>query len=522
MGVIIILFVLCLAIFVRTSILSDAAIPQDWAEGIASYDILYNREPTEPHLLPVLGNGVISWQIDSPFILVNGLYTRRGNDSARVCLARLPSLLSVHIRPPFGAVEVSLNPVIRNDSLPILSILSKTTSNFVGEALDLRSGSFMRRLRFFRSASEDVVRTEAVVDVEQRWYAHRSIHSLLVLEVQATTRTPTALSAEPMELRMELNTGVGHSTEEETGEAEEPGEGKEEGGSRRAIHGIRGRSHSKQGAEADVVFRNLSAEYPGLSVYTGVLHAPENASAAPPSIALVSTPLPRSLLITNNETWYFLSAVRTSLGARGRDGGREGGGADRLLQETLLDHRLAQGMAASGELYELHKDDWKQWWRQVGIEMETRGGREEGQKGGWEGGREGGTGGSGVIPLPAAVNASFYALGSAARDDRPWGVPRGGRGEGGAEEGTEEGDASQHVGWEMEVYIFPALLLFNPAWARALLQYRFQRLEIATTSAMAVGEGDGKEGERRIGAMREEGADRGDEKGGGRRGASSG
>lgn len=365
-----------------TTTTTTAAVPEDWAAGVRRHDLLYVGDEGA-QLPPVLGNGVVGWQVDAPFLFLSGVNTRDNEGSVR--RAHIPAQLS--IRPQAGG--------------------NATSTVFLGEALDVRSGSFVRRRRFTSSSS---------VTVEQRWYAHRAFRSVLAMELKVTTSVTLTT---PFELKL-VDTAA------------------------------------NQDQERDVVFTDLSPLYPDLRVWRGKVQAPEtNKSTAeqdPVAVILVSTPVPSSLSITGNQTWHFVSAVRTSVGDPMGKYGKD------PLQGTLLDHKMAQMMAPSQELFGLHRDNWKEWWNGVGIEVASTDA--------W---------------LPAAVNASLHALNSAAREDWPFGLARGGL--------TE--DHGGHTFWDAEMYLLPSLLLFNPAWARGLLEYRMDRLAAALARARTLGFSEG-------------------------------
>lgn len=87
-----------------------AAIPgEDWAEGIARHDLLFDpTDPAagEPQLQPVLSNGLVGWTVDAPHVFLAGVYNGEGRP-APSHRARIPATLAleVAVKETSGAAE---------------------------------------------------------------------------------------------------------------------------------------------------------------------------------------------------------------------------------------------------------------------------------------------------------------------------------------------------------------------------------------------------------------------------------
>ena len=83
-----------------------------------------------------------------------------------------------------------------------------------------------------------------------------------------------------------------------------------------------------------------------------------------------------------------------------------------------------------------------------------------------------------VVEASQAVNSSLYALLSSASDSLPYGLSPGGLGN-----NAYEG----HTFWDQDTWMYPTLLLLQPAAARMCLQYRFDRVNGAAIKATSNG-----------------------------------
>jgi trehalose/maltose hydrolase-like predicted phosphorylase len=176
---------------------------------------------------------------------------------------------------------------------------------------------------------------------------------------------------------------------------------------------------------SDIAFNEISSSP---LVMFGHILASEETYSPLVQVAYASTPLPQQLTLESGETsttFYFITALRTSLES------------SNPAEDALQDYEMANVMAPS--LLKAHKQAWQQ--RLVGrVEIE------------------------GDLALAQAVNASWYALLASVRDDWPWSLSPG---------GLATNGYNGHTFWDCETWMYPTLLLLQPAIAQSLLEYRF-------------------------------------------------
>jgi len=152
-------------------------IPSDWAPRVAAGDMLYSpTEPSDVRLMASVGNGYIATTVSSDTQYVGGVYNGLS----------------------------SLTPSHRARIPATLAIATPQTS-ITATALDLERAIYYRRSQGTMSGD--------VFKVEQRWYAHRLHHHLLVheIEVDATecqSDLNLALSSSPGSNSSDINFGV--------------------------------------------------------------------------------------------------------------------------------------------------------------------------------------------------------------------------------------------------------------------------------------------------------------------------
>lgn len=122
-----------------------------------------------------------------------------------------------------------------------------------------------------------------------------------------------------------------------------------------------------------------------------------------------------------------------------------------LHNATMRFKQLSAVSAA--ELLASHKAGMEDVWRS-GIELE------------------------GNTTVAAAVNSSLFYLRSSAWQDWPWALTPG---------GLPTQDYHRHAFWDQETWMLPNLVLLSPGLARALLQYRIDRLNAAIGRAVEYG-----------------------------------
>jgi len=86
-----------------------AAIPDDWAKGVARHDLLFSPSDPTTMLQPVLSNGLVGWTVGAPHVFLAGVYNGEGQLSHR---ARIPATLAVAVKGPAGAEESYLGTCV--------------------------------------------------------------------------------------------------------------------------------------------------------------------------------------------------------------------------------------------------------------------------------------------------------------------------------------------------------------------------------------------------------------------------
>ena len=332
------------AVLVSLGILSVAAQPADWVAEIAAVDMLY--APSEPSVLPVIGNGFLATTIASDSVYVSGLYngylTTGPSHGARV-----PAPLAV--RAPGTVSDV---------------------------ALQLREATYYRRsfidpapgVPCFANTSVSCTNSASRVYVEQRFYAHRLVPSLLVMEVEVLLSDTHAAAA------------ATSATDED------------------APLAVLQLVNVPGPASPDVSFVAvpLPAGAPYSIVNGSTRVAETNSSGLQAAAVLVSAWPARNMLIvdTAGVTTAFVAVIRTTVETP----------AAQLVAAVEADFNLAQVLMANGTLHSSHVTEWANFAWGSGVDLVGPGRRD----------------------VAAASNASVYALLSSVRADRPFGIGPGG------------------------------------------------------------------------------------------------
>ena len=339
-----------------------AAQPPDWRPRIAGADMLW--APTDAALdssrMPVVGNGFVATQLCPPrdggagfssSLYVAGVYA--GVVSNR---ARIPSGLSAMCVPAPGQPADA--------------------------ALDLRRATYYRRSTVPASApgactlASTATCASAPVTIEQRFYAHRALPSVMVMEVEvlgdgawsASSSAASAAGQPYAMLRLQSNgtPGVGDFNF-----------------TRAPLPGLRGdagvwQPYSVVSGWTQAGEANISALQRAVAVLASNLTCGDTAAGLWP----IAAP---------NTTLTFLTVVRTSLDTE----------PTALVDAVQADYAVAASHAAQGALHALHVEEWAQTLWTSGLETDRH-------------------------DLAVAVNASLYAILSSLRADRPYSLSPGG------------------------------------------------------------------------------------------------
>ena len=319
--------------------------PPEWAAAIAAGDMLYSGvgdANLDPSHLPMVGNGFVATQVMSTSLYVAGIFNGLGtkDPSQR---ARVPATAAV---PAPGTPGPA--------------------------ALDVRQATYLRRSFLDPSpagtctnaSTSSCSNAPSRVWIEQRWYAHRALPSLLVMEVALVAPPPP--------------TGGG-------------------GGAPFVVLQLK---NEGGGASNDISFSSVPLPH-GLpyAIIAGTTHVAETNTSGLESVAVLTSILPPTLIISPalaHATFPFFTLVRTSIETPSPDGS-----LDALVDATRADWTVASALAANGTLHATHVAEWASTVWTAGFETDR-------------------------MDVARAVNTSLYAILSSFRNDRPFGLSPGG------------------------------------------------------------------------------------------------
>ena len=337
--------------------------PASWAPRIAAGDMLYAGEDASvpPSQLPMLGNGLLATQVMSDSIWLSGVFngylTQAPSHRARV--------------PATNAVAA---PGVQS-----------------GAALDVREATYFRRSYIDPSppgactaaATQSCSNAPARIVVEQRWYAHRALPSLLVMEVQVLPPDGSG------------GGGGGGDTDRAGGGGDTDRAGG--GGDAPQPFAMLRLVNSPGAPSADLRLSPvaLPAGLPYSAVNGSTLVAETNSSGLQ-ALCVLTTDLPASgaLPVSAGDpyaTAFFFTIVRTSIETA----------PAQLVAAVQADHAQAAALAAQGALRSSHVAEWAETVWPAGYETDR-------------------------FDVARAVNSSLYAIVSSFRVDRPFGLAPGG------------------------------------------------------------------------------------------------
>jgi protein-glucosylgalactosylhydroxylysine glucosidase len=378
--------------------LSDA--PASWQAAIAAADMMFS--PTDsavaPNNMPMIGNGFVATQIATDSIYLSGLFNGylTSGPSHR---ARVPATNNV---PAPGTPGPA--------------------------AIHLREATYLRR-SFIEPSAEPCTLASTVscvagtagVVVEQRWYAHRALPSLMVMEVQIL---PNGNASSSSSSSSSSSIGSGDALFAMLRLVNDPGS-----------------------ASGDLNLTAVPAP-PGspYSIALGSTQISETNTSGLQGVVVLTTTLPASGMLAVNaseasSTFAYLSVFRTTVETP----------ADSLVQAATADYVNATQMLAAGTLWSSHVAEWALLW-ESGLEIDLN-----------------------RIDVASATNSSLYSLLSSARTDRPLGISPGGA----------LSAYNGHVFWDMSTWMFPGLLLLHPDIAVACLKYHVDRIPGAEEKAQS-------------------------------------
>jgi hypothetical protein len=333
--------------------------PEEWRSSIANSDRLWVFNETSvptlgryhQSLLPILGNGMVGWQVGEPNFYVSGVF----NGQSSAGMNRATSRAAV----PAGLTSFAVEAPGDEQS---------------DAALDLREAVYYRRSQISPSSGtaqcsaaskSSCTTSRTAVTVEQRWYAHRTVPSLMVMEVQL------------------LPTGISQVA---------------------SVSAFLKLVHAGNAAynSSAINFTAVEAPLPSTTqAAMGWTQIPETPSRDSPlhsnltRLGVLATSLSDAgsmWAMAPGQTRVFVTVVRTSVETP----------SSALLSSMQADYATAMTMQANGTLRSSHVAEWAATVWNAGFEV---GGRQD---------------------VAVAVNASIYNIFSSVRADRPLGLSPGG------------------------------------------------------------------------------------------------
>eukprot|EP00048_Salpingoeca_helianthica_P015014 m.224641 g.224641 ORF g.224641 m.224641 type:complete len:696 (-) comp16518_c0_seq1:156-2243(-) len=221
-------FVLVLVVFLPGLL---AIPPAEWQARVDGSQMLYTDDDSKVKFLPSVGNGFSAFVIDSDSLYIAGIFNGEAT-KAPSHRARVPSPLSYAVRGGDPARPA---------------------------ALDIERGIYFRRTTFGSSGF-----------VEQRWYVHQAIPSLVVMELEARLS-----GSAPITFSLQNLSGA---------------------------------------PSGDIAF--TSTRDSSSVTMVGQINAPEISGGVRPSVAVVVSLVPGApVTATANTTWVFVAAIHTSIEA---------------------------------------------------------------------------------------------------------------------------------------------------------------------------------------------------------------
>jgi protein-glucosylgalactosylhydroxylysine glucosidase len=377
-----------------------------WAPDDSGLDPQYD--------LPQVGNGFLGTQVMTDAVIASGLYNGVGTvtPSHR---ARIPSGLSVP--SPTGNTSASAWDVLRATYYRRSYIAPSGGGGGGGPAAC--------------TAASNVTCTTSPtgVWVEQRWYAHRGLPSVLVMEVEVLPSFDESTDGDE----------VGADAATPLPEAGAP-----------PFAMVR-LTRCPASDSADIAFADVPVP-PGAS-YTaavGFTLLPETNTSGTQGLAVVASAWPAGDMLpvtAARVTYALLMVVRTTV---------ETPVTDDLVPAAVADYRTAVALAANGTLHATHVAAWADSVWPGGVEV-----------------------GGGRADVARVVNASLAALAGSVRADRHY--PPSPSGLSGA--GNTQTGYSGHFFWDFELWMAPALVAVMPDLAAAGVAYRAARLAGAAAKA---------------------------------------
>lgn len=379
--------------------------PQSWIPKIKANDMLYTTTDSniDPTNMPMIGNGFAATQVSADSIYVSGIFN-----------GYLTQDPSHHAR------------------IPATNAVKPPGSTVTDAALDVREATYYRR-SFIGYASNctnaslvSCTTASSGVTIEQRWYAHRVLASVMVMEIQMLPADNISVSKDTDP--SSINYGNDNSD------------------SLFAMVSL----INNPGASSTDINTSTYSPIPPTAPYTIYLMntlIPETMNGTIHYLAMATTNFPPNnmLYVPSSlaySTFYYLTVIRTSTETP----------INNLPEAVSADYYTAITLAEQGILHSSHINEWATTVWQSGLETD-RG------------------------DAARALNTSIYSIMSSVRNDRPFSISPG---------GLSDNSYNSHTFWDCETFVFPGILLLFPDIATSnFLEYRVARLDGAREKAQS-------------------------------------
>ena len=402
-------------------------------------------QPTPPHPTPPPVPPPAAWapRVAAAQLLVAesdptepGLFPSVGNGFISANVGCANTEFFVHVGGVFsnrlaihasGSTSIPHRAGIPNPFTAVATIVDSNNLR-AGTALDLQHGLFTN---VTASAATDGTRVATTV------YAHRALRNVLVFEVSADFAA--ASNATTVTVRLDRCDGGKHGMIDWSNLSDFTATSTGGGWSLR-VKSMEENCDSGHFCPRAIPLANCSVAQGGRCNNTAMPQLPYT------EVGITFEPLPRTLTLTSSQpTRKFIAAIHTSL----EPGLSAPGAAATAAVATLVQF----GNLSSASLRKSHEAAWAEEW-EGGIEV------------------------AGNLTIASTINASLYYILSATRSDWPYGLSPG---------GLARDDYEGHSFWDCETWMFPNLVALYPQQARALAQYRFNRLPAARMRATTHG-----------------------------------
>ena len=280
-----------------TAVVPPPNLPNEWLVDYLNADLLFS--PTDssvnPSTLPEIGNGFLATQLMTESIWVSGLFNGYLTETPSH-RARIPATNSISA----PGTESSAALHIRN-----ATYLRRSFIDSSGGTCSLTSTNSCS------NAASQII-------IEQRWYAHRALPSLMVMELQIL---PTSSSTNPPDA---------------------------------ALFAMLKLTNHPGSISTDINFTTINpAANSPYSIVNGSTLVAETNSSSLQAVSVITTNLPTSGLLPIDisnpfATQYFFTIIRTTIETAPED----------LIEAALSDYDAAEGLAISGTLHSTHVAEW--------------------------------------------------------------------------------------------------------------------------------------------------------------------